>query len=454
MGLVCCPGEVMVRLDGEYDYVDRETQCRRSISLEQLAVHSMPVGMLKHRRRRRWGNLLKDCDAVWLDPLANALINSARNMAAKVAEEPDMLDSQWPCPKPKWDCTPLNFLLQDADATDTEALIRLAHGVQCRLEEEPTLLQAPVPTRIFGDLHGQFRDLLLWLQDFGFPHTFGPAFVFNGDWVDRGAHQLETVALIFALKLAFPRKIFLVRGNHEFRDQNVHMGNVGFKAACETRLGQQHGEAVFEAFQAAFDMLPLGCLIAKKILVVHGGLGDGEWTLEYLANVKRPITPCRVTQDLCVYNVLWSDPIPETVEKSFGVHDSPRDGHQRMILSFGKDVTEAFCTKNNLEMVVRSHQEKLGGCGYEVMHGNRLVRVFSARDYEGHGNDGAALKVRRSHGSKLVVRPQLLRSITKVRGVAQMGKVAEPPVLESLCCGCEAFTEAGPWTGTRWPATK
>ena len=28
------------------------------------------------------------------------------------------------------------------------------------------------------------------------------------------------------------------------------------------------------------------------------------------------------------------------------------------------------------------------------MHDEKLIRVFSARDYEGHGNDGAVLLVR------------------------------------------------------------
>merc|ERR1711879_771384 len=29
--------------------------------------------------------------------------------------------------------------------------------------------------------------------------------------------------------------------------------------------------------------------------------------------------------------------------------------------------------------------------GFDVMHDHQLIRVFSARDYEGHGNDGAIL---------------------------------------------------------------
>ena len=47
-----------------------------------------------------------------------------------------------------------------------------------------------------GDIHGQLRDLLLFFHAFGLPTKSGPRFVFNGDFVDRGAHQLEAPSLL------------------------------------------------------------------------------------------------------------------------------------------------------------------------------------------------------------------------------------------------------------------
>merc|ERR1712137_1220373 len=84
-----------------------------------------------------------------------------------------------------------------------------------------------------------------------------------------------------------------------------------------------------------------------------------------------------------------------------------RDGHANLVKEFAMDVTVDFCKRNRLSMIIRSHQARFTGDGYEVMHGGRLMRVFSARDYDEKDNDGSILVVERVPEQKCyLVRPQ------------------------------------------------
>lgn len=53
---------------------------------------------------------------------------------------------------------------------------------------------------VVGDLHGQLHDVLFLLRDAGYPGD-DRFFVFNGDYVDRGAWGLETFLWLLAWKV-------------------------------------------------------------------------------------------------------------------------------------------------------------------------------------------------------------------------------------------------------------
>lgn len=77
-----------------------------------------------------------------------------------------------------------------------------------------------------------------------------------------------------------------------------------------------------------------------------------------------------------VLQALWSDPSDSDAEMARGVHGNSR-GHG--IPTFGPDVTEKFCERENLDVIVRSHQYVAEG--YKCMHSGHLITLFSARDY-------------------------------------------------------------------------
>ena len=88
-------------------------------------------------------------------------------------------------------------------------------------------------------------------------------YLFLGDYVDRGAHSLETICLLMALKVKFPDKIHLLRGNHEDKWIN---NAFGFAEECSSRLGEDPNDpdSVFAKINDLFDWLPLAAVIAIR----------------------------------------------------------------------------------------------------------------------------------------------------------------------------------------------
>lgn len=207
------------------------------------------------------------------------------------------------------------------------------------------------------------------------------------DWIDRGSHQVEVVALIFALKVAFPGRVVLVRGNHEFRVQNT--GHNGFREKCNIHFGRLQGPTMFESIHSVFEWLPLSCLIENTVLVVHGGIGDGSWGLRELQSIDRPLIEWDTESLSC--DVVWSDPLDGDEQGQRGVHGNPRDGNAGKIHCFTPETTAKFCRENNIQLIIRSHQYIPQG--FKIMHGGHLITVFSARNYfqseTGESNDGA-----------------------------------------------------------------
>lgn len=412
MGNACGVVEAQtVEVDHDYDFLSRKTGQMQIAALDQGALHSLDVGSLHHHDSHAH-SLLEAISEKFFpahDDRAGEIVANARKMCEVVGDEKDMLHSAWNGPFGRH---PLLCLLgRDSMADVAQDLVYLARGVQQLVAMEPTITQARVPCKVFGDIHGHFRDLLLLLHDFGFPSGHGPTYIFNGDWVDRGRHQLEVVCLLFALKMAYPTQIMLNRGNHEDSAQNSHMGAKGFLDVCNAQLAS-YGQSVYQQISMTFEWLPLGCVISHKILVVHGGIGDGNWAIDDVELARRPLSHDALAAQPVLYNMLWSDPLAEDGCNGFGVHDSPRDNHGHLVKAFGQDVTERFLAINGLDMVIRSHEARPQGCGYEAMHRGKCMRVFSARDYEGMRNDGSILSITQE-SSTIVVRPQVLRSLTK-----------------------------------------
>lgn len=101
-------------------------------------------------------------------------------------------------------------------------IIEITNRVAQIFSAESMLLEVSPPLRIFGDVHGQFTDLLKLLNGTGVPPS--SRYLFLGDYVDRGFHSVEVVLLLFAFKIKYPDDVFLLRGNHEVQPVNRRYG--------------------------------------------------------------------------------------------------------------------------------------------------------------------------------------------------------------------------------------
>ena len=251
---------------------------------------------------------------------------------------------------------------------------------------------------VVGDTHGQFHDVCHLLEKNGNPSK-DRIYVFNGDFVDRGAWGIETLILLCCWKLALPSHFYMLRGNHETATCALMYG---FKGEITAKYGKKEWRPVFAACKKLFAALPLAARIASHTLVLHGGLfrpvpprgkrkrGEDKFILGSLKDLTRAskggLDPSWTGPSRLATDILWSDP---SVEDEFKENDTRGVG-----LIFGPSITEQFLKENDLKLILRSHEgpdaradrPEMGNMldGWTEDHitsSGRLMTIFSAPDY-------------------------------------------------------------------------
>jgi len=255
---------------------------------------------------------------------------------------------------------------------------------------QPALLELEAPLNILGDIHGQFPDLLRWLE-LGNVHQ--SSYLCLGDYVDRGKQSLEVIISLLALKVKRPENVFLLRGNHECASiTRIY----GFYDECKRRYNIK----LWKQCCDVFNCLPVAACIDEKIFCCHGGLSP---ELNHFDAVRRITRPCDVPDSGLMCDLLWADPdkdISGWVENDRGVS-----------YMFGHDVVSSFLVNHNLDLIVRAHQ--VVEDGYEFFANRRLVTLFSAPNYGGEFDNAGGL---------MEVKDDLTCGFKLVRGVRQVGR--------------------------------
>mmetsp|Transcript_31595 Transcript_31595/g.71066 ORF Transcript_31595/g.71066 Transcript_31595/m.71066 type:complete len:336 (-) Transcript_31595:67-1074(-) len=241
--------------------------------------------------------------------------------------------------------------------TKVKALCNKAREI---LAQEENVMQVRAPVTLCGDIHGQFSDLMELFEIGGkAPDT---NYLFLGDYVDRGLFSVECITLLLALKVKWPDRITLLRGNHESRQiTQVY----GFYDECMRKYGNA---SVWKIFTDLFDYLPIAAMVEGQMLCCHGGLSPFVDSVDDINRIERLV---EVPSNGPLCDLVWSD--PQEWAKGWG--SSPRGtGH-----TFGEDVSEEFLHHNGIENLTRAHQMVMEG--YHWTHQNKVLTVFSAPNY-------------------------------------------------------------------------
>jgi len=205
--------------------------------------------------------------------------------------------------------------------------------------------------------------------------------------VDRGFCSVEVFIFLCCLKLSYPDKVKMLRGNHESRGMTEHFS---FRNEVYDKLGS---EDVYEKFMECFDMLPIAAEVfgdkSGNYLAMHGGISPEIRSKKDIDAIDRKDEPA-MSGPFC--DLLWSDPLEDrhARKKTF-----TNNAERQCSYYYGLEPVKRVLSTGGYNSILRAHQMKIDGYDAHRWGGANawpsVVTIFSAPNYENAGNKGAVL---------------------------------------------------------------
>ena len=301
------------------------------------------------------------------------------------------------------------------------------------LSKENSLIKIRSPCKIFGNIYGVYNDLMRFFESYGNPSDNIQngdinvmQYIFLGDFCDRGLYSLETVLLLFALKIKYPNFIYLIRGHHE--DKNINEF-YGLGKECKERLNDDINKenSIFNLINKVFDYLPFGVIVDGTTLLIHGGIGCSIEKLDDIYNISRPISvvhDVKNIEELHVIDLLYSE--YDDNENNYNVNNERDKMKKGFIVKYGKKRLDSFLNNNNINLLITAHQfVKDGFCTF---NNDKLLVLFSATNYmDKYNNIGAMITIAKKTANKrLNIIPKLINLNTDKKELYRKDKSPSP----------------------------